>query len=122
VVDSGPLAEAVVASAAIPGVFEPVLVPGRGRCMDGGKHDRVGLEGWRARCLGRGGTSRPALVHLISRSSPFSGKEAVAECDDVLVVRSPKSGVSLTSLGNFDEQFQASLLRAGAVMRATEFQ
>ena len=49
VIDSGPLPEAVVASAAIPLVFEHVDVPGVGQCMDGGKHDRVGLTGWEQR-------------------------------------------------------------------------
>ena len=54
VIDSGPLPEAVVASAAIPFVFEHVDVPGVGQCMDGGKHDRVGLTGWSARERRRG--------------------------------------------------------------------
>lgn len=126
VVDSGPLPEAVVASAAIPFLFENVAVPGVGPCMDGGKWDRVGLEGWQARALARrsqtggpDGESGPppsglTLVHLIGRSSPFSGAEAVSDDRNVIVLRSPKSGVSLTSLGDFEQAFAAAHQRCGS--------
>lgn len=115
VVDSGPLPEAVVASAAIPVVFEHVNVPGIGSCMDGGRHDRVGLRGWAARAAARRpGRPRKTLVHLISRSSPFSGAEEVEADEAVLVCRSPKSGVSLASLGAFDEHMQAAYERSAA--------
>ena len=122
VVDSGPLPEAVVASAAIPYVFENVQVPGVGPCMDGGKYDRVGLTGWQQRCSAKGLQTRPAFVHLISRSSPFSGNDAITDRDDVVVVRSPKSGVSLSSLGDFDAQFAASFSRASAVISQCDFE
>lgn len=114
VIDSGPLPEAVVASAAIPFLFEHVPVPGVGQCMDGGKHDRVGLEGWQRLGEERGRSRRGVtLVHLISRSSPFSGKEEVERGDNgVVVLRSPKSGVSLTSLGEFDEHYAAAYQRS----------
>lgn len=112
VIDSGPLPEAVVASAAIPFVFEHVEVPGVGQCMDGGKHDRVGLDGWRQRVRDQQKRERPTLVHLITRSSPFSGADAIAAESDVVVVRSPKSGVSLNSLGNFEEHFDAAYQRS----------
>jgi hypothetical protein len=114
VIDSGPLPEAVVASAAIPVMFESVNVPGIGACMDGGKHDRVGLRGWTERIRKRKRSTKPGqtLVHLISRSSPFSGSEAVEHDEKVLVCRSPKSGVSLVSLGNFEEHFQAAYERS----------
>jgi hypothetical protein len=117
VVDSGPLPEAVVASAAIPIVFEHVEVPGIGQCMDGGKHDRVGLNGWAARERRRGKASEATLVHLISRSSPFSGSEVVSVADNVVVCRSPKSGVSLTSLGDFEQHFQAAYERSASQLR-----
>eukprot|EP00892_Ulva_mutabilis_P011932 jgi/Ulvmu1/9110/UM005_0205.1 len=115
VIDSGPLPEAVVASAAIPFLFEHVPVPGVGHCMDGGKFDRVGLEGWQALGEARGrGRRDVTLVHLISRSSPFSGREEVAHGSDagVVVLRSPKSGVSLTSLGDFDQHYNAAYRRS----------
>jgi hypothetical protein len=122
VVDSGPLPEAVVASAAIPCVFQHVDVPGIGQCMDGGKHDRVGLEGWQARARSRHGRKPDAtLVHLISRSSPFSGCEVVSQQDDddVVVCRSPKSGVSLNSLGDFESHFQAAYERSSLQLAAS---
>jgi hypothetical protein len=114
VIDSGPLPEAVVASAAIPVMFESVNVPGIGACMDGGKHDRVGLRGWTERIRHRRRTAKPGrtLVHLISRSTPFSGNEAVEDDEKVMVCRSPKSGVSIVSLGNFEEHFQAAYERS----------
>lgn len=114
VIDSGPLPEAVVASAAIPVVFENVNVPGVGPCMDGGKFDRVGLEGWEARCSKRGGARCKTLVHLIERSSPFSGKDDLLDREGVAVIRSPKSGVSLQSLGDFEHQYMASFARASS--------
>lgn len=120
VIDTGPLPEAVVASAAIPFVFENVDVPGVGQCMDGGKFDRVGLSGWLARTAARrrrGKQSEATLVHLIARSSPFSGAEAVSQDDRVVVCRSPKSGVSLHSLGDFDEHFQAAYERSSSQLR-----
>lgn len=113
VVDSGPLPEAVVASAAIPYLFEHVSVPGIGQCMDGGKFDRVGLSGWQERTKTKGKHAKAAtLVHLIARSSPFSGNEAVRNSNNVVVVRSPKSGVSLTSLGDFDKHYTRACERA----------
>lgn len=115
VIDSGPLPEAVVASAAIPVLFEHVPVPGVGQCMDGGKFDRVGLEGWQRLGEERGRSARGVtLVHLISRSSPFSGREEVEGGPEagVVVLRSPKSGVSLTSLGEFDEHYDAAYQRS----------
>ena len=48
-VDSGPLPEAVAASAAIPFLFKAVAVPGRvdGPLSDGGVCDRVAVRPWR---------------------------------------------------------------------------
>ena len=58
------------------------------------------------------------LVHLISRSSPFSGNEVVGVADNVVVCRSPKSGVSLTSLGDFEDHFQAAYERSKSQLSA----
>jgi len=102
-VHSGPLPEAVAASAAVPCLFRPVHIPGltggpcaclpphalaascalaltpgtRTRCRavaDGGKVDRVGLRPWRR--LGPQSTNR-VVCHVIERSSPFSGDDDV---------------------------------------------
>lgn len=95
VVRSGPLAEAVTASAAVPVLFAPVTVPGYSSCRDGGISDRVGMDPW----LESSGRTRPTIVHIIQRSSPFSGKDAVDDTmDGVVIVRSPKSGQTLLSL------------------------
>lgn len=157
VVDSGPLPEAVAASAAIPCVFAPLSIPGAagGPFADGGVVDRTGLSAWResrrARRRSRGGEierqrSRPAaarrerassfsssasqqleqeqqhpaaLVHLIHRSSQLSGNDDLPEGrGDVLVVRSPRAGVSFFSLGDFDGQRDAARERAAPVAAA----
>lgn len=119
-VDSGPLPEAVAASAAIPFIFEPVPIPGvaNSPCKDGGVVDRIGLKAWRNRRRRQLSTSAhsppPALVHVIERSSPFSGDddvEAAGECD-VTVIRSPKSGVNFFNLGDFDSQMDRAYQRA----------
>jgi hypothetical protein len=61
--------------------------------------------------------SEATLVHLISRSSPFSGNEVVAVSDNVVVCRSPKSGVSLNSLGDFQQHFDAAYTRSKEQLR-----
>lgn len=116
IIDSGPLPEAVAASAAIPVLFEPVEIPGQqgGPFIDGGKADRVGLKQWRARRKANGTEPPDALVHLIARSSPFSGADDVERMGEsrVVTVRCAKSGQQLWDLGAFDEQME--LARANA--------
>ncbi|KAG1667613.1 hypothetical protein FOA52_001667 [Chlamydomonas sp. UWO 241] len=125
IIDSGPLPEAVAASAAIPLMFKGVAIPGRehqGPFKDGGMVDRVGLAGWRQRRrvqLSSGaahGVVPPALVHVIQRSSPFSGDDDVAAMarDDnahVRVFYSPKSGKSLLSMGDVQGNFSRAVSR-----------
>ena len=108
-IHQGPLAEAVAASAAIPGLFEPVHIEGfeHSPCSDGGAVDRVGLKQWRTyRRNSEEGRVYRALVHVIGRSSPFSGADDVENMgeEDIWVVHSPKSGQSLVSLGDFEDQ------------------
>ncbi len=91
IVTEGPLAEAVAASCAMPGVFRPVLLGGEA-FRDGGARDRIGLVGWR---ILRG--SRPTIVHKVRRSAgPASGPLPA----DVLVVESERSGATFFSLGD----------------------
>jgi hypothetical protein len=118
-----------------PSRLVPHLPPPPGKyasLKDGGVVDRIGLKPWRDRrrrqALGgplspRGarGPARPpppALVHIIERSSPFSGADNPAATGeaDVHVVRSPKSGVSFFDLGEFDQHFDASRRRARPVL------
>ncbi|CAL5230039.1 g13484 [Coccomyxa viridis] len=124
-IDSGALPEAVAASAAIPFVFEPVEVPGQksGPFKDGGLYDRTGLKAWRQRRVQQGAGVPPALVHLIARSSGFSGADDVESTGErrVTVVRSPKSGVNFFSLGDFEEQLEMACERAQpAIYQAAE--
>jgi len=131
--DSGPLPEAVAASAAIPGLFAPLAIAGAphpGPFRDGGVVDRTGLRAWRARrasqaaSAARRGVSPspppPALVHVIHRSSALSGDDDVAGTGErrVLVVRSPRAGAALWSLGEFDAQREAARARAGRAVAA----
>ncbi|EIE21028.1 hypothetical protein COCSUDRAFT_17697, partial [Coccomyxa subellipsoidea C-169] len=120
-IDSGPLPEAVAASAAIPFIFEPLHVPGQegGPFRDGGLVDRTGLGAWRQRRSLRGSGVPPALIHLIQRSSNFSGNDDVEATGErrITVVRSPKSGVNFFSLGDFDRHFDAAYQRAAPAMR-----
>ena len=54
---------------------------------DGGMVDRVGLNGWRALLAAQQlqqGRVRPSIVHLIARSSRFSGTDdAGAVCESL---------------------------------------
>jgi len=93
----GPLVEAVVASCAIPGLFVSPLAGPHGVWRDGGAADRVGFAGWRA---WRG--ERPVIVHEVARSA---GRD-VALPDHVPVVRTPRSGASLWSLGDVEGQVE----------------
>jgi len=121
-IDSGLLAESIVASAAVPVLFSPVIIPSasNGPYMDGGVACRIGLDLWRRhRQHQRHQPSkvdvnvRPALVHLISRSSPFSGNDSLETLgNNVAVVRSPKSRASLWNLNGYDIQFEAARERA----------
>lgn len=94
---------------------------------DGGLVDRVGLHAWRNRrrsqALARGHSAArvpPALVHVIARSSPFSGADDVQRMSstepNVHVVQSPKSEASFFSLGDFEYHMTAAKRRAQPVL------
>ncbi len=122
-ITSGSLPEAVVASAAVPVLFAPVSIPGQPKTphVDGGLRSRVGLDAWR----GLDRRANPAAVHVVGRSSPFSGSSAVSSgesdsdgdvhatetgANDVLVVHSKRSKSSLWNLdkGRLRAHFDAS--------------
>lgn len=90
--------------------------------------DRVGLSAWRQRRRRQrqqqqhssSNSVPPCLVHIIERSSPFSGSddaEASGE-DGVQVVRCPKSGVNFFDLGDFDRQFSIARERASSSLQS----
>ncbi len=133
VLDSGALPEAVAASAAIPFLFRPVAIPGReerGPFADGGAKERIGLGAWRERVRKtRGGNGAGAkrgeadgdafaLVHLNQRSfGPLSGNDKQGEEDaDFEMVTSPKSGVTLFSLGDYARQYRQAFERTRATI------
>ncbi len=129
-ITSGSLPEAVVASAAVPVLFAPVNIPGQPATphIDGGLRSRVGLEAWR----GLDRRHYPAAVHVVGRSSPFSGSSAVSSgeesdsdedgpprevgMNDVLIVHSRRSKSSLWNLdkarlrAHFEESYEATRL------------
>jgi len=104
----GSLTQAVVASCAVPYLFAPVRVDGV-PYRDGGAVDRLALEPW-AQLRGE----RPRLVHLVKRSA---GAETVVP-DGLAVVRTPRSGASFWSLGDFDAQVDAARLLTHAALDA----
>lgn len=97
---SGSLPEAVAASCAIPRLFLPVVVDGT-RCADGGLLDRTAIAAWRHY---RG--PNETVVHLVDSPRNPGPIDLPAEA---VVVRSPASGASLWSLGDFDAQRRVAL-------------
>lgn len=100
----GDLPAAVAASCAMPTLFEPVF-HGERAYMDGGAVDRVAVDGWRRWRPGRQG-----VLHLVERSH---GPATDADLTGLTVVRSPRSGARLWSLGDVQGQREES--RVGAL-------
>jgi hypothetical protein len=123
IIDSGSLAEAVVASAAVPILFNPVAIPGNTNTphIDGGIKTRVGLDAWRERQIRKSGLDnvRPAAVHIVSRSSPFSGSDTVEyrRSDEIAVVFSSKSKSSLWDISKFERQYDTTYEKAMPILR-----
>lgn len=123
IIDSGSLAEAVVASAAVPILFKPVSIPGNTNTphIDGGIKTRVGLDAWRDRQIRKFGLGhvRPAAVHIVSRSSPFSGSDTIefTGSDEIAVVFSSKSKSSLWDISKFERQCDATYEKAMPILR-----
>jgi predicted acylesterase/phospholipase RssA len=105
---SGRLPEAVAASCAVPYLFAPIALDGEW-LQDGGAVDRTALRAWRAH--------RPdadVVLHLIDRTAGADG-EGIDGAR--VVVRSPRSGASLWSLGDTAAAFEASRRGALEVLR-----
>lgn len=138
VVASGPLPTAVAASAAVPIIFRPVSIPGVGSgFLDGGMVDRIGLQPWREHCRSQQqkvaarsdscSEGEPlealshAIVHLIGRSSPFSGEDDVSKCGekDITMIDCPRSRASFFDLGAFQQQYDAARANGLAVLRSS---
>lgn len=95
-ITEGPLVEAVVASCAMPYVFERVRV-GDAPHYDGGAADRLGLAAWRA---WRGGEGRTAIAHQVQRTR---GIDVPADLTGVTLIQTPRSGASFWSLGDWQQ-------------------
>ncbi|GMH33314.1 hypothetical protein BSKO_01148 [Bryopsis sp. KO-2023] len=146
-INSGPLPEAVAASGAIPLLFAGVDIPGREEdnpFKDGGSVDRIGLKLWRNHrrsLLEASNNSKPsaspsdwfskskspasvpdALVHVISRSSPFSGTDDITKSGErrVAYLESSKSGVNFFDIGDYKGQMMATRDRAMRVIQRVE--
>lgn len=101
----GTLPEAVAASCAIPRLFEPVEMFGRS-WADGGMVDRTSLEAWRTREPG------PVLLHLVDASA--QGRDP--DPGDAVVVRSPRSGARLWSMGDARARFERTRARTAQAL------
>ena len=104
--DAGPLPEAVAASCAVPWLFAPVEIGGE-RLYDGGAVDRLGLGGWRER--------RPD-ARLVVHRVDASGTGSEPDLTGLHVVRSPRSGASMFSLGDVRAAFDLSRAEARRVL------
>lgn len=104
---SGPLLPAVVASCAMPYVFEPVRV-GQQWCQDGGAADRLGLDAWRQWRPGQ-----QAWAHQVTRTA---GVDVLADTTGVTLIQTPRSGASFLSLGDFEAQVAEARTLALAVL------
>jgi predicted acylesterase/phospholipase RssA len=105
----GPLPDAVVASCAMPWVFSPIAIDG-GLYSDGGARDRTALAAWRSLRPGR-----RCVLHLVERSA---GPDEGPVPDDVVTVRSPRSGARFWDLGDFGGQAAESRAAASAALAA----
>ena len=156
-ISSGPLVEAVVASAAVPFLFQPIDArlgarkgdrAGRRRqYVDGGIVDRVGVKHWRRYCNSDAGRARmrefyrrdemnggagqrarageydatPSFVHVVSRSTQFSGSDSISKQErkaNLVVVRSPSANMFKTSLMNMGDFEDAKATTRSITKRA----
>ncbi len=93
----GPLPLAVAASCAMPYIFAPVMIGGVPYC-DGGTVDRIQASGWR-----RLRKEQEMLVHIVNRSRGAKNEQGL---EGLQIVRTPRSGASFFSLGDFHGQLE----------------
>lgn len=117
-VTQGDLPAAVMASCAMPHIFGPIDVDGV-VCHDGGAKDRLAVDAWRQWRPGRTG-----IAHWVDRTA---GQDVPADLGGLTVVRTPRSGAKLWSLGDFEGQraeakklTQSALADPAALSHTTE--
>lgn len=108
IVTKGPLAEFVVASCSIPYLFSSVNIDGARYC-DGGAGDRIGAKGWKELR-----EPQKTMVHLVERSRGAKKEEGL---NGSIVVRSPRSGVSLFSFGDYQARIERTRLATHESLR-----
>lgn len=109
--ERGDLPQAVVASCAMSHVFAPIVLDGVAYA-DGGAADRLALAPWRGWRPGR-----RAIAHEVARTA---GRDVDGDRSGVLTIRTPRSGASFLSLGDFDGQVaQARALALASLDAAT---
>jgi predicted acylesterase/phospholipase RssA len=106
ILTSGPLAESVAASCAVPFLFQPIIIEGK-RYQDGGVTDRLGLSAWQ-----KLHPNQTYCVHQVSRTR---GKDQDHNLAQQIVVHSERSYAKLWDLGPFDQQIDESYQRAAQV-------
>ena len=106
-ISDGDLIDAVVASCAIPYLFQPVIIKGD-YYADGGVKDRVGLTPWAS-----WSESARAIVHLVGTSRPAAKTSSSLEEQEgliapkdrsLIVVRTPKASANFFSLKDYTAQ------------------
>jgi predicted acylesterase/phospholipase RssA len=106
-VHEGELPRAVAASCSVPVLFAPTVLDGE-PLQDGGAADRVGWDAWRQWRPGRS-----ALVHRVDRSA---GARDAALSGDPPLIRTPRSGATLFSLGDVRGQAEEARGIAAAIL------
>ena len=106
----GPLSLAVAASCAMPYVFAPVLIGSQKYC-DGGAVDRIQAQGWR-----RARGQQDMLVHIVNRSHGARNEQGL---EGLKIVRTPRSGASFFSLGDFQGQLEEARVLTHALLEGS---
>ena len=108
IVMKGPLADFIVASCSIPYLFSSVYIDGVRYC-DGGAGDRIGAKGWK-----EFRSPKKSMVHLVERSRGAKKEEGL---EGSIVVRSPRSGVSLLDFGDYPARIERTRLATHDALR-----
>ncbi len=94
-ITSGPLAPAVIASCAMPRVFNAIRIDDQ-ICYDGGALDRLAVGPWR-----NWRPNQDGIAHWVQRTA---GQDVDVDLTGLTIVQTPRSGAKLWSLGDFEGQ------------------
>jgi predicted acylesterase/phospholipase RssA len=105
---NGPVVDFVVASCSIPYLFSSVDIGGVRYC-DGGAADRIGAAGWKEIR-----SEKEYLVHLVERSRGAKKEAGLSGC---FVVRSPRSGASFFSFGDYKMRIERTRINTHEMLK-----